>query len=84
MQDEASGCNAPHGGDIMHAAAAPSSNVATPVDRRASTRHPVMNPGRVCGSAHLVCGCHDREEDAPPRSLAIGWLSEPRVEPGHT
>lgn len=38
-------------------------------------------------AAHLVRASsgtvEDREEDAPPRSLAIGWLSEPRVEPGH-
>ena len=34
-------------------------------------------------SSRLVCTVEDREEDAPPRSLAIGWLSEPRVEPGH-
>ena len=34
-------------------------------------------------SPRLVCTVEDREEDAPPRSLAIGWLSEPRVEPGH-
>ena len=33
--------------------------------------------------SRLVFTIEDREEDAPPRSLAIGWLSEPRVEPGH-
>ena len=32
-------------------------------------------------SSSLVCTVEDREEDAPPRSLAIGWLSVPGPEP---
>ena len=31
--------------------------------------------------SRLVVSIEDREEDAPPRSLAIGWLSVPGPEP---